>query len=85
LAERGNKNLAAAESLFCPGSFAEGEDYMTTWLSNSNLSDRARRGGAGDRVVLYAALAVLGAIALYLLVTLGHSIPPDAAATFMGP
>jgi hypothetical protein len=58
---------------------------MTTWLSNSNLSDRARRGGDGDRAVLYAALAVLGAIALYLLVNLGHSIPPDAAATFIGP
>jgi hypothetical protein len=38
---------------------------MTTWLSTSNASDRARRVLGGNRVVPCAAIAVLLAIALF--------------------
>jgi hypothetical protein len=48
---------------------------MTTWLSNSNLSHQTNRAHGSNSVVLYAALAVLVAIALYLVVTPGHLIP----------
>jgi hypothetical protein len=71
-------------ALFLSGSFAEGEDCMTTWFSNSNLSSQTNRARGSNSVVLYAALAVLIAIALYLIVTPGHLIPQDATATLVG-
>jgi hypothetical protein len=58
---------------------------MKTWRSTSNASDRANGARGDNRAVLYAALAVLVAIALYLVVTPGHLIPQDAAATLVGP
>ena len=58
---------------------------MTTWLSNSNLSPQTNRARGSNSVVLYAALAVLVAIALYLVVTPGHLIPQDSAAYLVGP
>jgi hypothetical protein len=61
------------------------EICMTTWLSNSNLSYQTNRARGSNSVVLYAALAVLVAIALYLVVTPGHLIPQDAAATLVDP
>jgi hypothetical protein len=61
------------------------EICMTTWLSNSNLSHQTNRARGGNSVVLYAALAVLVAIALYLVVTPGHLIPQDTAAYLIDP
>ena len=61
------------------------EICMTTWLSNSNLSHQTNKAHSGNSLVLYAALAVLVAIALYLLVTPGHLIPQDSAAYLVGP
>jgi hypothetical protein len=58
---------------------------MTTWLSNSNLSRQTNRARGSNSVVLYAALPVLVAIALYLIVTPGRLIPQDAAATLAEP
>jgi hypothetical protein len=61
------------------------EICMTVWLSNSKLSRQTNRARGSNSVVLYAALAVLVAIALYLIVTPGHLIPQDAAATLVDP
>jgi hypothetical protein len=58
---------------------------MTTWLSNSKLLDGASRARGGNSAVLYAALAVLAAIALYLSMSADHPIAQDAAASFVGP
>jgi hypothetical protein len=58
---------------------------MTAWLSNSNLSGQGRRARGINSPVLYAALAVLAAIALYLIMSAGHPIAQDAAASLAGP
>jgi hypothetical protein len=58
---------------------------MTAWLSNSKVFDRASRGRGGDGAVLYAALAMLLAIALFLFMSADHPIVQDAAASFAGP
>jgi hypothetical protein len=58
---------------------------VTTWLSNSNLSDQAGRPRVSNNTVVAAALAVLVAIGLYLVVSPSHSIAQDAAASMAGP
>jgi hypothetical protein len=58
---------------------------MTSWLSNSDLSDHAWQVRWGNIAVLYAAVAMVAAIALLLVVSQGRPIHPDAAAYFIGP
>jgi hypothetical protein len=57
----------------------------TTWLSKSSLPDRATRAREGNSAVIVAALAVLAAIALYLVVSPSQPIAQDAPAGFAGP
>jgi hypothetical protein len=57
---------------------------MTAWLSNSNLSGQWGH-ARGISPVLFAALAVLVAIALYLIMSAGHPIAQDAAGSLAGP
>jgi hypothetical protein len=73
------------QSLFCPGPFAAGEDFMTAWLSNSDLSDQAQRARGNNTTVLCMAMAVVVAIALLLVVSRDHPIPSDAVTYFIGP
>jgi hypothetical protein len=58
---------------------------VTTWLSNSNLSDQAQRTRGDNSTVIVAALTVLMAITLYLVVSPGQPISQDAAASLAGP
>jgi hypothetical protein len=58
---------------------------MTAWLSNSNLSGQGRHARGINSPVLFAALAVLVAIALYLIMSAGHPIAQDAAGSLAGP
>ena len=59
---------------------------MTAWLSNSKLLDEATRARGGNGAVLYAALAVLVAIALHLVMSAGSNpIAQDAAASLVSP
>jgi hypothetical protein len=58
---------------------------MTIWLSTSNASDRANGALDGNRAVLCAALAVLVAIALYLVVSPEHVMSANDAASLAGP
>jgi hypothetical protein len=59
---------------------------MTASLSNSKLRDEATPARGGNSAVLYAALAVLVAIALHLVMSAGSNpIAQDAAAIVVGP
>ena len=59
---------------------------MRAWLSNSKLLDEATPARGSNSAVLYAALAVLVAIALHLVMSTGNNpIAQDAAASFVGP
>jgi hypothetical protein len=58
---------------------------MTAGLSKSKLLDRPSRARGGNSSILYAALAVLVAVALYWFMSAGHPIAQDAAASFAGP
>lgn len=58
---------------------------MTAWLTNSEVSDQGQQVRWGHIYVLYAAAAVVAAIALLLVVSQDHPVPPDAATYFIGP
>jgi hypothetical protein len=58
---------------------------MTAWLSNSNLVNNTRLTRGGNMAVLYAALALVAAIALFLVISAGLPIAQDTGASLAGP
>jgi hypothetical protein len=52
---------------------------MTARPSKSNVVDETREARSNNSAVFYAALAVLLAIAVYLVVSAGHPIAQEAA------
>ena len=59
---------------------------MTTWLSTSNASESEKSARGGIRLVLWAAIALVLAIAVFLAAAHSHPVLlEEAAAGMAGP